>query len=109
MCQYLCHDVTGIAPIQVRPTGSSLHGTHSEGACFLGKGFGPGKREGRCVLSYTCVEVVVVGLTTQLQSEELLEDPDVSGNLQRETGSWKPEVPLWTLACWFLEAVAWHK
>lgn len=51
----------------------------------------------------------VVGLTTQLQSEELLEDPDVSGNLQRETGSWKPEVPLWTLACWFLEAVAWHK
>lgn len=71
-----------------------------------GKGFGSGSREGRCVLSCTCVEVVVVGLTTRLRSEELLEGPDVGGNLQRETGSWKPEVPLGTLACWLLEAVA---
>lgn len=58
-----------------------------------------------CAFLHLCG--VVVGLTTWLQFEELLEDYDVSRNLQGETGSWKPGVPLWTLACWFLEAVAW--
>lgn len=86
MCLYHCHDLTDIAPIQMRLTGSYLHGTRSGGACFLETGFDPGSGESSCVLSHTCV-VVVMGLTKWLQSEELLEDPDISRNLQGETGS----------------------